>query len=189
MSRSPRNDNFIDKTFTIIANFILKGIPTTKIAKVAFAYYRDGLTAQSEGEYAQALKNYFKALRLETDPFDRSYILYNIRLIHTSNGRYCQALKYYFAALDRNPTLVGALNNIAVLYHSRAEEALKSNKSDVARLLFSRGTEYWKEAIRLAPFNYIEAQNWILTNFSPSTKSYKLHMYLPKICRHWMFEI
>lgn len=46
MSRSPRNDNFIDKTFTIIANLILKGIPTTKIAKVAFAYYRDGLTVR-----------------------------------------------------------------------------------------------------------------------------------------------
>lgn len=100
---------------------------------------------------------------METDPFDRSYILYNIRLIHTSNGRYCRALKYYFAALDRNPTLVGALNNVAILYHSRGEEALKNNKPNVAVLLFSRRAEYWKEAIRLAPSNYIEAQNWINT--------------------------
>nr|YP_009139353.1 photosystem I assembly protein Ycf3 [Lepidodinium chlorophorum]BAR72327.1 photosystem I assembly protein Ycf3 [Lepidodinium chlorophorum] len=166
MSRSPRNDNFIDKTFTIIANLILKGIPTPKTAKIAFAFYRDGLAAQSEGEYAEALKNYFKALRLETDPFDRSYILYNIRLIHTSNGRYCRALEYYFAALDRNPGLVQALNNIRILYHSRGEEAVKKNKYEVSKLLFSRSAEYWKEAIRLTPSNYIEAQNWISINSS-----------------------
>ena len=72
-----------------------------------------------------------------------------------------KAIEYYQQALDLNKRLPQALNNIAVLYHSRAEEALKNNKSDVARLLFSRGTEYWKEAIRLAPSNYIEAQNWL----------------------------
>ena len=169
MSRSPRNDNFIDKTFTIMANLILKGIPAPNTAKVAFAYYRDGLTAQSEGEYAEALKNYFRALRFETDPFNRSYIFYNIRLIHTSNGRYCQALEYYFAALDRNPTLVQALNNVAILYHFQGEDALKNNKPEVASLLFSRGAEYWKEAIRLAPSNYIEAQNWIRMSFANET--------------------
>jgi hypothetical protein len=32
----------------------------------------------AEGEYAEALQNYYQALRLEIDPYDRSYILYNI---------------------------------------------------------------------------------------------------------------
>ena len=78
MARSQRNDNFIDKTFTVIADIILKVLPASKQEKQAFFYYRDGMSAQSEGEYAEALENYYEALQLEEDPYDRSYILYNI---------------------------------------------------------------------------------------------------------------
>jgi len=78
MPRSQRNDNFIDKTFTVIADILLKILPTSNKEKQAFSYYRDGMSAQSEGEYAEALQNYYEALRLETDAYDRSYILYNI---------------------------------------------------------------------------------------------------------------
>jgi hypothetical protein len=35
----------------------------------------------SEGEYAEALQNYYEAMRLEVDAYDRSYILYNIEFI------------------------------------------------------------------------------------------------------------
>jgi hypothetical protein len=42
MPRSQRNDNFIDKTFTIIADLLLRIIPTTQREKEAFTYYRDG---------------------------------------------------------------------------------------------------------------------------------------------------
>jgi tetratricopeptide (TPR) repeat protein len=56
---------------------------------------------QFEGEYAKALQNYYKAMRLEIDPYDQSYISYNIGLIHTSNGEHAKALKYYFQALER----------------------------------------------------------------------------------------
>lgn len=163
MPRSQRNDNFIDKTFTIIADIILTTLPTTQTSKVAFSYYRNGLTAQSEGEYAEALSNYNEALRLEQDPFDRRFIFYNIGLIHMANGRYNFALEYYFAALDRNPMITQALNNIAVLYYSRGEQAIKQGQTEVATLLLRRATEYWKEAIRIAPTNYIEVQNWITT--------------------------
>jgi len=55
MPRSQRNDNFIDKTFTVMADMILKMMPTNQNAKEAFAYYRDGMSAQAEGEYAEAL--------------------------------------------------------------------------------------------------------------------------------------
>ena len=52
------------------------------------------MSAQSEGNYAEALQNYYEAMRLEIDPYDRSYILYNIGLIHTRNGEHTKALEY-----------------------------------------------------------------------------------------------
>ena len=44
MSRSQINENFIDKTFSIVANtnILSRIIPTTSSEKEAFAYYRDG---------------------------------------------------------------------------------------------------------------------------------------------------
>jgi hypothetical protein len=44
MPRSQKNDNFIDKTFTIVADILLRVIPTTQREKEAFTYYRDGVT-------------------------------------------------------------------------------------------------------------------------------------------------
>jgi tetratricopeptide (TPR) repeat protein len=161
MPRSQRNDNFIDKTFTVIADILLKILPTSNKEKQAFSYYRDGMSAQSEGEYAEALQNYYEALRLETDAYDRSYILYNIGLIHTSNGDHARALDYYYQALERNTSLPQALNNIAVIYHYRGEQALESSQTEISKLLFDKAADYWREAIRLAPTNYIEAQNWL----------------------------
>jgi len=163
MPRSQRNDNFIDKTFTVIADILLKVLPTTRNEKEAFIYYRDGMSAQAEGEYAEALQNYYQAMRLEVDPYDRSYIFYNIGLIHTSNGEHTKALEYYYQALDRNPALPQALNNIAVIYHYRGEQALESGNIRDSETLFGKAAEYWKEAIRLAPLNYSEAQNWLQT--------------------------
>ncbi|MEB3123813.1 MAG: photosystem I assembly protein Ycf3, partial [Snowella sp.] len=52
MPRSQRNDNFIDKSFTVMADILLKMMPTNRRAKEAFVYYRDGMSAQAEGEYA-----------------------------------------------------------------------------------------------------------------------------------------
>lgn len=163
MPRSQKNDNFIDKTFTVVADILLKVLPTSNREKQAFSYYRDGMSAQSEGEYAEALQNYYEALRLETDAYDRSYILYNIGLIHTSNGDHARALNYYFQALERNPSLPQALNNIAVIYHYRGEQALEAGNIPDSETLFGKAAEYWKEAIRLAPLNYSEAQNWLQT--------------------------
>ena len=39
MPRTQRNDNFIDKTFGVVADIMLQVIPTTKQEKEAFAYY------------------------------------------------------------------------------------------------------------------------------------------------------
>jgi hypothetical protein len=54
-----------------------------------------------------------------------------------------------------------ALNNIAVIYHYRGEQALESRQIELSKLLFDKAGDYWREAIRLAPTNYIEAQNWL----------------------------
>jgi len=163
MPRTQKNDNFIDKSFTVMADIILKILPTNKKSKEAFAYYRDGMSAQADGEYAEALKNYSEALTLEDDPNDRSYILYNIGLIHTSNGEHEKALELYQEALDLNPRMPQALNNIAVIYHYQGEKEKDSGNDEVAEDLFDQAAEYWKEAIRLAPNNYIEVQNWLKT--------------------------
>ena len=44
MPIAQKNDNFIDKTFTIVADILLRIIPTTQREKEAFTYYRDGAT-------------------------------------------------------------------------------------------------------------------------------------------------
>jgi len=163
MPRSQRNDNFIDKSFTVMADIILKILPATKKEKEAFAYYRDGMSAQGDGEYAEALDNYYEALKLEDDDYDRSYILYNIGLIHASNGEHDRALGYYDQALDVNPRLPQALNNVAVIFHYKGEMAKEAGDEDEAEKCFQQAAEYWKRAIRVAPNNYIEAQNWLKT--------------------------
>jgi tetratricopeptide (TPR) repeat protein len=164
MPRNQRNDNFIDKSFTVMADIILKILPTNKKAKEAFAYYRDGMAAQAAGEYAEALDNYTEALELEEDPYDRSYILYNMGLIHASNGEHEKALEYYEQALELNPPLIQALNNIAVIYHYQGEKAKEAGDSDGAESLFDKAGDYWKRAISIAPNNYLEAQNWLKTS-------------------------
>nr|QUG10275.1 photosystem I assembly protein Ycf3 [Hymenophyllum barbatum] len=161
MPRSQRNDNSIDRTFTILADILLQLIPTTDGEKEAFTHYRDGMSAQSEGEYAEASQNYYKAMRLEIDPYDRSYILYNIGLTHTSNGEHTKALEYYFQALERNPFLPQALNNMAVICHYRGEQAIQQGEPESSEAWFDQAAEYWKQAIAPSPSNYIEAQNWL----------------------------
>ncbi|MEB3225244.1 MAG: photosystem I assembly protein Ycf3 [Synechococcus sp.] len=163
MPRTQRNDNFIDKSFTVMADIILKILPTNNRSKEAFAYYRDGMSAQADGEYSEALENYEEALRLEDDPNDRSYILYNMGLIYASNGDHNKALELYHEAIDLNPRMPQALNNIAVVYHYQGEKAKQAGNEDESEALFDKAAEYWKQAIRIAPNNYIEAQNWLKT--------------------------
>lgn len=160
MARSQRNDNFVDQTFTVIADTILKIFPASKREKEAFAYYRDGMSAQGDGEYAEALDNYKEALTLEDNDYDRSYILYNMGLIHASNGDHDVALELYQQAIELNPRMPQGLNNIAVIYHYKGEQ---TDDAEAKEEFYTQATEYWVRAIRLAPNNYIEAQNWLKT--------------------------
>lgn len=163
MPRTQRNDNFIDKSFTVMADLILKLLPTQQRSKEAFAYYRDGMSAQADGEYAEAMENYEEALQLEDDPYDRSYILYNMGLIHASNGEHDKALAKYHEAIELNPRMPQALNNIAVIHHFLGERAKDAGRTEESDTHLDKAAEYWERAIRLAPNNYIEAQNWLKT--------------------------
>ena len=65
--------------------------------------------------------------------------------------------------MERNPFLPQALNNIAVIFHYRGEQARSLGQAEVARALFDRAADYWLEALRIDPTNYIEARNWLKT--------------------------
>lgn len=102
MPRSQRNDNFIDKSFTVMADLIVKLLPIDPKAKEAYVYYRDGLSAQNDGDYAEALENYEEALKLEENSIDRGEILKNMAIIFMSNGEEEKALDFYRQSLDAN---------------------------------------------------------------------------------------
>uniref|UniRef100_A0A2K1Y5K1 Photosystem I assembly protein Ycf3 n=1 Tax=Populus trichocarpa TaxID=3694 RepID=A0A2K1Y5K1_POPTR len=74
------------------------------------------MSAQSEGNYAEALQNYYEAMRLEIDPYDRSYILYNIGLI-TQVMENTQKLGILFSGIRTKPFLTTSFNNMAVICH------------------------------------------------------------------------
>ena len=94
---------------------------------------------------------------------DRSYVLYNIGLIHASNGEHERALEYYYQAIELNPRLPQAVNNVAVIFHHLGEKAKEEDREEEAEACFEKAADYWKRAINLAPNNYIEAQNWLKT--------------------------
>jgi tetratricopeptide (TPR) repeat protein len=136
MDQNQENDNFIDKTFSIMTDIFVKTLPLTKVEKEGFIYYRYGMNAQSKGKYGEALEYYYQALNLEEDPYDRSYILYNIGLIFSNTGKYSKALEYYYQALEFNANLPQAVNNIAVIYHYHGLKASQDDNLEVANLLF-----------------------------------------------------
>lgn len=167
-----KNDNFIDKTFSVLADVIIKIFPASKNEKKAFSYYRYGMAAQSSGEYAEALENYYEALKFEEDPYSRSYVLYNIGLIYGCNGDFLRALEYYHQALSLNGELSQALNNIAIIYHYQGIKASEDKEFELAQNMFNKAGRYWKSAIRISPNNYIEAQNWLIINKRSIDKPY-----------------
>ena len=166
--------NFIDKTFTVIADILLKVIPASKQQKLAFSYYRDGLAAQEQGKYAEALENYYEALQLEEDRIDRSYIVYNIAYMSGSMGEDSKALEFYHQALRLNPKMSQALNNIACIYHASGVKLLEypdqqfqiddvqsAETRALATEFFDEAGTYWRQALIIAPNNYPVARNWL----------------------------
>mmetsp|Transcript_15471 Transcript_15471/g.48701 ORF Transcript_15471/g.48701 Transcript_15471/m.48701 type:complete len:232 (+) Transcript_15471:101-796(+) len=159
--RKSSSDNFIDKAFTVMTDIVVASMPLAQQEKDAYQYYRDGMAAQTSGDYSAALRAYAESLKLEEDPIDRSYIFYNLGLIFSSNGEYVKAVKYYHLALDQNKEMCQSYNNIAVIYHDQGTRSERKGEMEKARVLYDKAAQYWNQAIRIAPTNYLEAQNWL----------------------------
>eukprot|EP00419_Tripos_fusus_P055148 CAMPEP_0172811608 /NCGR_PEP_ID=MMETSP1075-20121228/9524_1 /TAXON_ID=2916 /ORGANISM="Ceratium fusus, Strain PA161109" /LENGTH=213 /DNA_ID=CAMNT_0013651055 /DNA_START=142 /DNA_END=783 /DNA_ORIENTATION=+ len=159
--RRDSSDSFIDKAFTVMADIVVSTMPLAQQEKDAYQYYRDGMAAQTGGDYSTALRSYAEALKLEEDPIDRSYIFYNLGIIFASNGEFVKAVKYYHLALDQNKEMPQCYNNIAVIYQDQGARAERKGELEKSRVLFDKAGQYWNQAIRIAPTNYLEAQNWL----------------------------
>jgi len=159
--RRESSDNFIDKAFTVMADIVVNSMPLSQQEKDAYQFYRDGMAAQTAGDYSTALRAYAESLRLEEDPIDRSFIFYNLGIIFASNGEYVKAVKYYHLALDQNKELCQAYNNVAVIYHNQGTKAERQGNQDKAMALYDKAAQYWNQAVRIAPTNYLEAQGWL----------------------------
>ena len=161
MPRSSRNDNFIDKSFTVMADLIVKLLPINARAKEAYVYYRDGLSAQNDGDYAEALENYEESLKLEENAIDRSETLKNMAIIYMSNGDEEHAIKTYQKSLSENPKHPSCLKNIGLIYEKRGRIAEEAGQKDEADIWFNRAAEVWTQAVRLNPGGYLDIENWL----------------------------
>lgn len=162
-NKGTNDNNFIDKAWTVMTDIVVWAMPLAQKEKDAYQFYRDGLAAQTGGDYSVALRAYAESLKLEEDPLDRSYIFYNLGLIFSNNGEYVKAVKYYHLALDQNKEMCQAYNNIAVIYHDQGIRAEKKGGLDKSTVLYEKAAQYWNNAIRIAPTNYLEAQSWLMT--------------------------
>ena len=163
MPSNQNRDNFIDKAFTVIAESIVKALPIAEKEKKAYIYYRDGLAAQNNGDYSEALENYQESLLLEESPIDRGETLKNMAIIYMSNGDEDLALETYKKALIENPKQPSCLKNIGLIYEKRGRYAEQSGDYDQRDIWFDKAAEVWIKAVRLYPGGYLDIENWLKT--------------------------
>ena len=120
MPNNQNRDNFIDKAFTVIAESLVKIMPIPDKEKKAYIYYRDGLAAQNNGDYSEALDYYNESLLLEENKIDRGETLKNMAIIYMSNGDEERAINTYKKALGQNPKQPSCLKNMGLIYEKRA---------------------------------------------------------------------
>lgn len=160
---SQNKDNFIDKAFTVIAESIVKIMPIADQEKQAYIYYRDGLSAQNNGDYSEALENYEESLKLEENAIDRGETLKNMAIIYMSNGDEDRALETYRRALLENPKQPSCLKNMGLIYEKRGRMAQQAGNPDESDIWFDRAAEVWSKAVRLYPGGYLDIENWLKT--------------------------
>ena len=119
------------------------------------------MAAQNRGNYSKALKNYYEALQIEEDIFDRSYILYNIGLVYDNMDKKKEALEFYHQALSLNEILPQAYYNIGRIYHEKALACSLIDDEELASEFYDKTVIYWNQALKLAPDNYPNARNWL----------------------------
>ena len=163
MPRSQNKDNFIDKAFTVMAEMIVKMMPIASQEKQAYIYYRDGLAAQNDGDYSEALENYEESLKLEENPIDRSETLKNMAIIYMSNGQEDRALDTYIQALKENPKQPSCLKNMGLIYEKRGRLAQQEGNQDECDIWLDKAADVWTKAVRLYPGGYLDIENWLKT--------------------------
>ena len=163
MPSNQYRDNFIDKAFTVIAESIVKVLPIAEKEKKAYIYYRDGLAAQNNGDYSEALEYYQESLVLEENPIDRGETLKNMAIIYMSNGDEEKALNTYKKALGQNPKQPSCLKNMGLIYEKRGRIAQRNGNQDESDIWFDQAAEVWSKAVRLYPGGYLDIENWLKT--------------------------
>ena len=164
MPSNQNRDNFIDKAFTVIAESIVKVLPIAEKEKKAYIYYRDGLAAQNNGDYSEALEYYQESLLLEESPIDRGETLKNMAIIYMSNGDEDLAIETYKKALIENPKQPSCLKNIGLIYEKRGRYSEQSGDYDQRDIWFDKAAEVWIKAVRLYPGGYLDIENWLKTS-------------------------
>ena len=147
-----------------MAEMIVKMIPVDKQEKEAYIYYRDGLAAQNDGDYSEALENYEESLKLERNAIDRGETLKNMAIIYMSNGDEDRALQTYQKALEENPKQPSCLKNMGLIYEKRGREAEQAGNKDDSDSWFDQAAEVWTKAVRLYPGGYLDIENWLKTS-------------------------
>ena len=146
-----------------MAEMIVKMMPIESKEKQAYVYYRDGLAAQNDGDYSEALENYEESLKLEENPIDRSETLKNMAIIYMSNGQEDRALDTYIKALQENPKQPSCLKNMGLIYEKRGRIAQQEGKQDECDIWLDKATDVWTKAVRLYPGGYLDIENWLKT--------------------------
>ncbi len=146
-----------------MAEMIVKVMPIRDREKQAYIYYRDGLAAQNDGDYSEALENYEESLKLEENAIDRGETLKNMAIIYMSNGEEDRALETYQKSLEENPKQPSCLKNMGLIYEKRGRLAQQAGQLDESDSWFDQATEVWTKAVRLYPGGYLDIENWLKT--------------------------
>ena len=146
-----------------MAELIVKVMPIDEQEKKAYIYYREGLAAQDQGDYSEALECYEESLKLEMNAIDRSETLKNMGIIYMSNGDEDRALETYLKALEENPKQPSCLKNMGLIYEKRGRLAQQAGNHDEGDIWLDRAVEVWTKAVRLYPGGYLDIENWLKT--------------------------
>ena len=146
-----------------MAEMIVKAMPIAPKEKQAYIYYRDGLAAQNDGDYSEALENYEESLKLEENAIDRGETLKNMAIIYMSNGDEERAISTYLKALEENPKQPSCLKNMGLIYEKRGRQAQEAGNQDESDIWLDKAADVWSKAVRLYPGGYLDIENWLKT--------------------------
>jgi tetratricopeptide (TPR) repeat protein len=123
-------------------------------SKLAFCYEKLGINAYYQGNYAIAIDNYIKSLKLREklgEVFNQIQMLNNIGTVYKEQQDFDKALTYYIDAkellnqVDEPLSKASLLNNIGIIYKEKGntEKALKNYKEAI-KLFNKLGQNIWE---------------------------------------------